>query len=237
MLVQGAYWIEKSIHHFETEVSESKAVLAVPSDADRLEYYLLDRAGAVYGFHREDRYSQFKPGENVLGSGKRNLLEQVREAVNDGEGMQVEFKPFVDPTQKHDSGGHKTKLHEIVTTVVAFANTDGGNIYLGIDDDCSITGIDRKLSEWAKAAIDESVINSYLGALKSKIKDLVNEDITLRPSCTWVDGALVVVIEVPPATSKPITIRQDNYLYARAGASNRKVPPNQWKNILETSWP
>jgi hypothetical protein len=232
LLVKGAYWIGKSIHHFDAEVSESKAALIVPTDVDRLEYYLLDRTGTVYGFHREDKYSQFKLGGNVIGSAKRKLLDQVHDAINQGEGMHVEFKPFVDPEQKHDIGGQKTKLHEIITTVVAFSNTAGGNIYLGIDDDCSITGIDRKLGEWAKSAIDESTVNRYIGALRSKIKDALNGEVTLRLSSTSIDGALVVAIEVPEAASKPITIRQDNYLYARIGASNRKVPPDQWKAVL-----
>jgi hypothetical protein len=235
LFIKGAYWVDKAIHHFETDVTGSKAVLAVSAGAHRLEYYLLDRTGTVYGFHREDRYTQSRLGGNVLGTNKRKLRDQVREAANAGEGTHVEFKPFIDPKQKHELGGQKSKLGEIVITVAAFANTGGGNIYLGIDDDCSISGIDRKLGEWAKSEIDDSVIDRYLGELRSKIKDVVIGEVTLRLSCTAIDGVLVATIEVPPATNKPITIRQDNYLYARMGASNRKVPPDQWMAILASN--
>jgi len=125
----------------------------------------------------------------------------------------------------------------VLPTRLPFANTNGGYIYLGVDDDCDVTGINQKLGEWAKAAINELIIHRYLGALKSKIKDIVNGEIALHLSHVQVDGVLVVVIEVPPAVSKPITIRQDNYLYARTGASNRKVPPDQWKSVLEPNNP
>lgn len=230
LLIKGAYWEDKSIHHFETQVCESNAVLTVPTDTDRLEYYLIDREGMVFDFHREDRFSRLSADGRTA---TRTLEDQVRKASSDGEGLNVEFKPFVDPEQKLTSGNQKTKLHEIITTVVAFANTDGGYIYLGVDDDCHITGVDLKLSEWANSAINESTINRYLGTLKSKIKDIVHGEIALRLSHVQVDGVLVVVIEVPPAVSKPVTIRQDNYLYARTGASNRKVPPDQWRSVLE----
>jgi hypothetical protein len=231
LLIKGAYWIDKSIHHFENEVRNSKAELTILAGADRLEYYLLDNEGTVYGFHKEDRHSQRRSGGNVLRSVKRTL-DQVREAANKGEGLRVEFKPFVDPGLKRKSDGQKTKLDEIVRTVAAFANTAGGTIYLGIEDDCSIAGIDNKLNEWAKSVIDESVIYRYLGALRSEITGRLNEDVTLTLSYTRIDEVLVGVIEIPPASSKPVTIRQDNHLYARMGASNRQVPPDQWENIL-----
>lgn len=232
LMIKGAYWEEKSIHHADALVNNSKTELSVPADADRLEYYLIDAAGTVYDFHREDRFSRLSAGANTLGSIQRTLEDQVREALNDGEGLHVEFKPFVEPEQKLNSGGQKTKLREIVTTVVAFANTDGGHIYLGIDDDCSATGIDQKLCEWASAPVDASIISRYLGELKSKLKDLVHGEVTLRLSHAQIDGVLVVILEVPPAGIKPVAIQQDNYLYTRTGASNRKVPPDQWRNVL-----
>lgn len=234
LLIKGAYWVDKSIHHFENEIRASKAALTVPAYANRLEYYLLDREGAIYDFHREDRYSQFRSSVNLLGSVKRKI-DQVREAANKGEGRRIEFKPFVDLGSRRKSEDQKTKLDEIIKTVAAFANTDGGHIYLGINDDCSITGIDNKLNEWAKSAIDESVINSYLGALRSEITGRLNEEVTLELSYVQIDGVLVAIIEVPPATCKPVSIRQDNHLYARRGANNGQVPPAQWENILAPS--
>lgn len=235
LLIKGAYWLEKKICHFEAPVRKSKVVLAVPAETDRLEYYLIDHTAQVYDFHKEDRFSLTRRDRRQLGSFKKALAGQVRDAVEKGEGSQIEFKPFVSPDQPLNLNGQKTKLLEIITTAVAFANADGGYIYLGIDDDCSVTGIDQKLIEWGKAAIDEPLVARYLGALKSKIKDKVHGELVLNLSQVEIDGALVVVIEIPQAIRKPIAIQQDNYLYARIGASNRKVPPDQWRDVLESS--
>lgn len=77
----------------------------------------------------------------------RTLADQVREACESGEGLHVEFKPFVAPEQKLGSSSEKTKLREVVTTVVAFANTEGGHIYLGVEDDCTMSGIDEGIQK------------------------------------------------------------------------------------------
>jgi len=233
LLIKGAYWEEKSIHHFDAAVSDAKAALVVPGDADRLEYYLIDREETVYDFHREDRFSRLTPNRNTLGSVKRTLEDQVRGACRDGEGLHVEFKPFVAPEQKLSSGNQKTKLREVITTVVAFANTEGGHIYLGVDDDCAITGVGQDLQKWAESAVDDSVINRYLGALKNKIKEVVHGEVELHLAHTVISDALVVVIEVPQAPIKPVSLQQDQHLYVRTGASNRKLPPDQWKGILQ----
>ncbi len=161
------------------------------------------------------------------------MADQVREACRDGEGLHVEFKPFVEPEQKLGSSNQKSKLREVVTAVVAFANTDGGNIYLGVDDDCTITGVAHELRKWARSAVNDSVINRYLGALKNKIKEAVHGEVVLQLAHTVIADALVVVIEVPPASIKPLSLQQDQYLYVRTGASNRKLPPDQWKSILQ----
>lgn len=233
LLVKGAYWEEKTIHHFDAIVSDAAATLMVPVDADRLEYYLIDREETVYDFHRENRFSRFAPNGNTLGSVKRTLEDQVREACQGGEGLHVEFKPFVAPEQQLGSVSQKTKLREVVTTVVAFANTSGGHIYLGIDDDCTVTGIDQDLQKWAKSGVDDVVVSRYLGALKNRIKEAVHGEVALHVAHKVISDALVVVIEVPPAPIKPISLQQDQYLYVRTGASNRKLPPDQWKSVLQ----
>jgi len=235
LVIKGAYWERGAIHHFEQAVADSKAIVQVSEDADRLEYYLLDSVATTFDFYREVRYWRTEAGSSVLGAAKRSLEAKVRASLSAGEGLNVEFKPFVDPDSKKSPGGAKSKLDEIAITAVAFANTDGGHIYLGVSDDCEVTGIEAKLCEWAKQPSNDSVIGRYLGALKSRIKTVVVGELAFEASHIWLDGALIAVIDVPVADRRPIAIRQDHYLYARSGASNRKVPPDQWREVLEPS--
>jgi hypothetical protein len=233
LLVKGAYWEGGLIRHFEEPVRGLTTSVSVSGDADRLEYYLLDRTGTALDFHREDRFSRSMTGSSILKESQRSLEDQMRHALSKGEGQNVEFKPFVDPDQKRAPGTQKSKFDEIAITVVAFANTEGGQIYLGVNDDCEVPGIEPKLSEWAKASSSESVIARYLGALKSRIKSVVQGELLLQLWHVRINGALVAVMQVSPAHRKPVAIRQDHYLYARVGASNRKVPPDQWRTVLE----
>lgn len=234
LIVKGAYWEGTAIRHFDASIEGSICRIAVPDHIDRLEYYLIAHDGTVFDFHREARLSGISLGKKILGSKQRSLSEQIGQALHDGEGQHVEFKPFIEPEQPLGTGANKTKLREIVTTVVAFANTQGGHIYIGVDDDCIPVGIEQQLERWAKAPADEVFIYRYLGMLKSKIKGFIQGEVELNLSWTYFNEALIVVVEVLSATHKPVAVQHDAYLYARAGASNRKVPPESWRSILDT---
>jgi hypothetical protein len=49
-----------------------------------------------------------------------------------------------------------------------------------------------------------------------------------------IDDVFVAVVEVESAAAKSVTILQDHCVYMRMGASNRKVPPDQWMSILQS---
>jgi hypothetical protein len=230
--IQGAYWMGKAIHHFESPVSKLRAHVAVPLDADRLDYFLVDQEANVYDFHREDRRFPSPAGRILLTKSSRPWEQQVREAVSEGEGVRTEFKPFVDPKQPLTTGHSRTKLGEIVTTVVAFANAEGGAIYLGVEDDCTISGIDAGVGRWAKAAAGDEHVQNYLAVLNGKIRDAIQGAVNLDSGHVRVNGVVVAVIRVAPSTNKPACVVGDNYLYVRKGATNRKVPPDQWRSIL-----
>lgn len=233
LIIKGAYWEGTAIRHFEAPVQGAICTAVVPAHTERLEYYLIDQDGTVFDFHREDRFASLLQGRKTLGPMRRSLSEQIRAALHLGEGQRTEFKPFIEPEQQLGSSTHKTKLRELVTTVVAFANTQGGHVYIGVDDNCNPVGIDQHLAAWAKAPVTERNINQYLGALKSRVKDFVHGDVEVQLSYSYFDSALIVIVEVPPAAHKPVAVLQDAYLYARTGASNRKVSPELWETILD----
>ena len=59
----------------------------------------------------------------------------VREMIEEGEGFEIEFKRRVSAPEK------------IARTLIAFANTRGGHILFGVDDDGSIVGVESEKSE------------------------------------------------------------------------------------------
>jgi hypothetical protein len=226
--VKGAYWRDRRIHQLDVAVGGGKALLPVPEDAERLEYFLIGSGGTTYDFQREDRFGHSGLGRRRVGSPSRNLLDQIQRACLEAEGPQVEFKPFFDPSQPLVQNRQLTKFGEVVKTVVAFTNAEGGRIYVGIDDDCTVVGINQDLSTWAESSADDAAVQSYVGSVHNTLKARINGDIVLRFSHTLVDDMIVVVVDVSPGERVPVTMQGDAHLYVRTGPNNRKVPPQEW---------
>jgi hypothetical protein len=232
LVVTGAYWKDNAIVHFEEKVGNGKASIPLPDDVDRLDYVLMDSNGEVYDFQREDQYNHTGLGRHRLDGAAQDLNQQIRNACLDGEGVQAEFKSFVDPAEAIGQKTKKTKLREVVTTVVAFANTQGGRLYIGIDDHCRICGIDQELQRSERAAVTEDSIERYRGALTSAIRNELHGDVRMSVSHTLIEGVAIIVVDVDQRSAIPVMVRGDNIFYVRAGASNRQLPPDQWMNVL-----
>jgi hypothetical protein len=224
MELKGAWWDEEGIHHFQERIAYDQVQLNVPESANRLEYVLSDSEGTIYDYQSEDEYRHTGLGRKRMVIGDLSLVNIVLDACRNGEGLRVEFKPFVD--LEH------VKLKEIIRTVVAFGNTQGGRIFLGIKDDCGLLGIDEQLAKWVEGEANEASCESYLGAIRGKIRDEVHGDLMLNFKQIVVDDRRIAIIEVSPAKEKPISIRQDMNLYIRRGSSNSKASPDEWKAII-----
>ncbi len=72
-------------------------------------------------------------------------LRELEDLVSKGEGQKLEFKLKAAFPEK------------IVREMVAFANTDGGELFVGVDDDGRISGL--KFAEEEKYAIDKAINN------------------------------------------------------------------------------
>ncbi|MCC6398020.1 MAG: ATP-binding protein, partial [Bacteroidetes bacterium] len=61
--------------------------------------------------------------------------KDVNRLIEEGEGFEIEFKRKVSTQEK------------IARALIAFANTKGGHILFGVDDDGSIVGVESEKSE------------------------------------------------------------------------------------------
>jgi len=103
--------------------------LQVPDDAHELLIYLVHREGdCIMTVHLRHVYDSFgRVPKELVGKSR------VESDLGKGEGDQIEFKPFISPNNPKES--------EIIETVIAFANTSGGRIYVGVaDHDASLLG-------------------------------------------------------------------------------------------------
>ena len=101
--------------------------------------------------------------------------------------------------------------------VVAFANTDGGKIYIGINDDGSVQGVKDT---------DGTMLR-----ITNMIRDVVCPDVTMFTECAIeeIDGQPVIVVNVQRGTARPYYLSgkgvRPEGVYIRQGASS--VPASE----------
>lgn len=106
----------------------------------------------------------------------------------------------------------KEYVKDILKTVIAFANTSGGKIYIGIDDDGKVLGVQR---------LDTDILK-----LSNSIRDSIKPDITLFTSILVekIDGKDVIVVDVQKGASSPYYLTDKGIrpsgVYVRQGASS-----------------
>lgn len=119
-------------------------------------------------------------------------------------------------------------LDDIKYTVIAFANTDGGKLYIGINDDGTVLGVENT---------DDTALR-----LTNMIRDVVRPDVTMFIDCDIevIDGKNVVVLTVQRGTARPYYLHSKGVrpegVYVRQGASSVPASETAILNMIkETS--
>lgn len=115
-------------------------------------------------------------------------------------------------------------LEDLYKEVIAFANTDGGIIYIGIDDKGNLTGIDD---------VDETYTR-----LTNGIRDAIAPDVTMFVRYVLQDNR-VIQIEVGEGSYKPYYLKgkgmKPTGVYVRQGASSVQASPDQIRRMIKDS--
>lgn len=113
---------------------------------------------------------------------------------------------------------------EVYKEVIAFANTDGGTIYIGIDDNGNVAGIDDA---------DETFTRITNG-----IRDAIQPDVTMFIKYALQDNG-VVKITVGEGSYKPYYLKSKGLkpsgVYIRQGASKAQASPEQIRRMIKES--
>ena len=119
-------------------------------------------------------------------------------------------------------------MDDIKYAVVAFANTDGGKIYIGIDDNGSVQGIENT---------DETMLR-----ITNMIRDSIRPDVTMFTECVVenMEGKAIVVLTVQRGTARPYYLSgkgiRPEGVYVRQSASSVPASETAILNMIkETS--
>ena len=115
-------------------------------------------------------------------------------------------------------------IEDLYREVIAFANSNGGVIYIGIDDQGNLTGIDN---------VDETYTRITNG-----IRDAIAPDVSMFVRYILQDNK-VIQIEVGEGSYKPYYLKskgmKPNGVYVRHGASSVQASPDQIRKMIKES--
>ncbi len=120
-----------------------------------------------------------KTKPSVAANFKTEEVFELQRLVAEGEGHQLEFKRKASHPEK------------IVREMVAFANTEGGTLLIGVDDNGALTGVKYPDEEW---------LNISEALQKHLRQPLVYHDSLIALS----ENRFVLRIDIPPNVKKPI---------------------------------
>ena len=139
------------------------------------------------------------------------LKSKLLEIIANGENSGVEFK-------RDD-----LRPEQLAKEIVALANFQGGRLLLGVEDDGTISGIQREdLETW----VMDTVFGRYVHPLILPFYEEVVMD----------DGTRVAVVSLTQGTAKPYVLRNNNReeIYVRVGSTSRLATREQQARLFES---
>ncbi|MGH4051474.1 MAG: RNA-binding domain-containing protein [Clostridium sp.] len=132
---------------------------------------------------------------------------ELIEIINNGENSYIEFKE------------ENIKVKDLAEEIVAFANSEGGIILIGIDDNCNIIGVRDN-------NIEEKIMNICRNNCIPNIIPIYNEII--------LSDKRISIINIPKGLNKPYYTVDHKY-YVRVGTTKRIASREELLRLFEAN--
>lgn len=166
-----------------------------------------------------------KSGMIRLGRKKGSRLKRLHDYLEQGEGARVEYKSTVRKNLKSGKVGKEIEFAWL-KAVVAFLNSEGGCLLLGVSDEGEILGLaDDEFDNNDRCLLHvKNLFNQYVGAEFSR---------SVTVSLVEQEKGDVVMIECGKSKD-PVFLRvgKNEEFYIRSGPSSLKLSPSQIVNYL-----
>ena len=151
---------------------------------------------------------------------------KLHRLINQGEGNNVEFKSTVRMNLKNGKAGKEIEFAWL-KAVIAFLNSDGGTLLIGVADDGRIHGLEADDFENDDRCLlhIKNLFNQHVGAEFSDFSNFTLVEIEEKK---------VVIVDCQPA-GKPVFLRvgKNEEFYIRSGPSNSKLTPSQMIRYIQ----
>jgi len=153
--------------------------------------------------------------------------DQLQELIRAGESDRFELKSTLRWNLKADRAGKEIE-NAWLKTVVAFLNTDGGILAIGVEDDGSVLGIEP--DRFANS-------DRYLLHVNSLIRDTIGPDFTpfIESALVPLEGSEVLAVRCRPSPM-PAFLKRDGQeeFYIRIGPGSRKLLASEMLAYLQS---
>lgn len=154
------------------------------------------------------------------GKGDDKKTTELLKVISAGESEHCEFKQYISLETKRDK-----KAWDIDKTVCAFSNHQGGKLFIGVDDEIRIIGINDGLQKDYKLE-PEKAIEKYQQAVIDRLRESLNKNQCFKVYPIEHKGLYVLVVEVFKAPGLNYLLDKKE-AYIRRGASSPQLTPSE----------
>jgi hypothetical protein len=151
---------------------------------------------------------------------KKEGFMALMEALKRGEGQEVEFKEMLPHAGKPD--GEKDGVRRFATALAAFANSNAGNVFVGVDDRGEVRGLAADTAKEKERA---------LTVVKNLILQYISPAIT--PEVAWVDQDGRTVMHIYVARGDQPIYYVGGAIYVRHLASVQAARPELVESMVK----
>lgn len=134
-------------------------------------------------------------------------IDEIREIINNGENSYIEFKE------------ESIRAKDLAEEIVAFANSEGGMILIGIDDDGNIMGVSDTL-------LEEKIMNVCRNNCIPNIIPVFQS--------VEIDGKTIAIVTISKGLNKPYYTTDHKY-YLRVGTTKRLASREELLRMFEVN--
>lgn len=147
-------------------------------------------------------------------------LKEIKKLIETGENQQVEFKSTL-RWDLRQSKTNKALEYTVAKTIAGFMNTQGGHLFIGIDDDGNLLGLQEDYATLKKP--DRDSFEQYIMQLVST-KLGTNFCSNVEVSLFQMDGVDICHLFILKSDS-PVYLRDNDrsYFYIRTGNGTREL--------------
>ena len=202
-------------------------------------------------YYEDDRHNLFKytlgsfleENSEALGLENRQK-EDIQRLIRDGESNRLEFKSTL-RTNLETGETDKRMEKAVLKTIVAFLNTDGGNLLIGVDDDGDIIGADiqsfenkDKMGLHLTNLIASKIGNSFLPFITFNLIDF-DDKVVIRVKCDpcpmpvfYKDGKIeIFYVRSGPRTEELTGMTLINYIKNRESDKRMRKLMKRFKDV------